>query len=257
MKSDNNDIRVVWLDLDDTLIDFTTNSRLALTKMRADEPLLSSLFPDAAVWVETYERHNMALWAEYNMGRITRDFLRQQRFIRPLLAGGCQPDEAREAARRYDTLYLDYLAREKQLMPGAIDLLRSLRSRGLTIGILSNGFKEVQYRKITNAGLAPWIDLTVLSDDIDVNKPDPRIFAYAMTRAGDTDPAHHIMIGDNPATDISGALAAGWRAVWYHPERAFAGTPCPAGAAEVTRLPAIPPLLGQSPDTTSDAAQHP
>ncbi len=116
-------------------------------------------------------------------------------------------------ARRYDTLYLDYLAREKALMPGAIDLLRTIRDRGLRIGCLSNGFKEVQFRKIRTAGLEPWIDLVVLSDDIGVNKPDRRIFEYAMERSGDTDPTHHLMIGDNPDTDIRGALGAGWHAV--------------------------------------------
>ncbi len=44
------------------------------------------------------------------------------------------------------------------------------------------------------------------------------------------------MIGDNPDTDIRGALGAGWHAVWYHPDRAFHGISCPAGAIEISDL---------------------
>ena len=200
---DLTDITTVWVDLDDTLIDFTTN---------------------------------LTLWAQYNVGRITRDYLRHQRFYLPLSEAGASEAEADTTARRFDTLYLDYLAREKALMPGAMDLLKYLRSRGMRIGCLSNGFKEVQYRKIRSAGLEPWIDIVVLSDDIGINKPDPRIFDYAMQRTADTHPRHHLMIGDNPTTDIAGARRAGWPAIWYHPRRAFPGVPCPPGATEITDL---------------------
>ncbi|MCM1292301.1 MAG: YjjG family noncanonical pyrimidine nucleotidase [Bacteroides sp.] len=238
MNFDLTDIDWVWFDLDDTLIDFTTNAHTSLVEMWRDEPLLRRLFADAETWADTYERHNMALWAEYNVGRITRHFLRLQRFIRPLTDGGASPDEALEAARRYDTLYLDYLARQKTLMPGARTMLDRLRAidGAPRIGILSNGFQEVQFRKIDTAGLTPYIDLVVLSDDIGVNKPDRRIYDHAMSRAGVADPKRHLMIGDNPDTDIAGALAAGWQAIWYHPTRAFAGVPCPQGANEITNL---------------------
>lgn len=233
---DLTDITTVWVDLDDTLIDFTTNSHSALIKMWHDEPILQRLFASPELWAERYEDHNLTLWAQYNVGRITRDYLRHQRFYLPHSEAGASEAEADTTARRFDTLYLDYLAREKALMPGAMDLLKYLRSRGMRIGCLSNGFKEVQYRKIRAAGLEPWIDIVVLSDDIGVNKPDPRIFDYAMQRTADTHPRHHLMIGDNPATDIAGARRAGWPAIWYHPRRAFPGVPCPPGATEITDL---------------------
>lgn len=236
MKIDFSNITTVWVDLDDTLIDFTTNAHSSLVKMWNDEPVLRRYFADPEQWAERYEAHNMALWSKYNVGDITRDYLRLQRFLMPLAEAGMPEEEAENVARRYDTLYLDYLAREKALMPGAMDLLKFLRAKEVRIGCLSNGFKEVQYRKIRTAGLEPWIDIVVLSDDIGVNKPDRRIFDYAMEQTGDTDPHHHLMIGDNPQTDIAGALGASWHAIWYHPHRAFPGVPCPPGAIEVTDL---------------------
>ena len=229
-------ISTVWLDLDDTLIDFRTNSHLALVKLWQDEKPLQRYFSDAQRWVERYEMHNIALWAQYSAGDVTREYLRMQRFLLPFAEADMPQEEAEPLARRYDTLYLDYLAREKELIPGAIELLKFLRDRGVKIGCLSNGFKEVQFRKIRNAGLEPWIDLVVLSDDIDVNKPDVRIFQYAMERAGDKAPYHHLMIGDNPQTDIAGAVSAGWRSVWYHREGTFVGAECPDGAIEINTL---------------------
>ncbi len=236
LKSIFEGISTVWLDLDDTLIDFRTNSHVALVKLWQDEMPLQRYFADADVWVKNYETHNLALWAQYSAGDITREFLRMQRFILPFTDAGMPHDEAEHLARRYDTLYLDYLAREKALIPGAMELLEFLRRKGVQIGCLSNGFKEVQFRKIRNAGLESWIDLVVLSDDININKPDIRLFQYAMNRAGDDSPKHHLMIGDNPQTDISGAIGAGWSAVWYHREDTFVGASCPSGAVEIRNL---------------------
>ena len=61
MKFDNHDIDVVWLDLDDTVIDFLTNSRRALDRLWREEPLLTRLFSSPEEWTQVYERHNHAL----------------------------------------------------------------------------------------------------------------------------------------------------------------------------------------------------
>lgn len=237
---------VVWLDLDDTLIDFTTNAEAALEAMYASEWVLRGRFESANAWIETYERHNQELWTQYARSEITREYLRMERFRRPLVEGGMSDREARAVSERYDTLYLDLLAEGRVLMPGALELLGELRSRGVTVGILSNGFREVQYRKIHNCGLEPYIDIVVLSDDIGVNKPDPRIYAYAAERVGIAEPKNHIMVGDNPETDIRGAIGAGWRAVWYLPERAerlYTREQCATGAMIADSLSDVAELL--------------
>lgn len=212
-----NGIEWVWIDLDDTLIDFNANSLVALkaTYLECD---LHRYFPSCEAWIESYRRHNHALWERYNRAEISQDYLRTHRFLDPINERTyiSEADFA-ETARSMDRLYLDRLAQCRTLVPGAMELIDALRERQYNIGVLSNGFADVQHRKIRATGLADKIDLTVLSDDIGVNKPDPRIYRYAMERAGSTDPARHLMIGDNPATDISGALASGWRTAQYSP----------------------------------------
>lgn len=239
-------ISTVWVDLDDTLIDFRTNAAAALTSMWREEPLLQHLFATPELWAGRYEHFNLALWDQYNRGEIEREYLRMERFRRPLVEAGLPDAEARATSVRYDPLYLDFLAQGRALMPGAMDLVKWLRTRRVTIGCLSNGFKDVQFRKIRTAGLEPYFDLVVLSDDIGVNKPDRRLYDYAMQRAGDTDSSHHAMIGDNPSTDIAGAIGAGWHALYYKPgsQPSAAVLPTPGTeAVTIGRLVEAEPLL--------------
>ncbi len=215
MTYDGTEISWVWLDLDDTLIDFKANARQALIRLYNTEGL-NRFFASAEEWATIYESHNMALWNDYNMSLIDSSTLRLERFRRPLTQAGAETTEATELSKRFDPIYLDFLASEKRLVPGAVELLKALRNEGCKIGILSNGFKEVQPRKIKSAGLEPYVDLMVLSDDIGINKPDIRLYRYAMSQAGEAYPRRHLMIGDNPDTDIAGALNAGWNAIYFN-----------------------------------------
>lgn len=210
-------VRWVWLDLDDTLIDFRANSLIALRLTYAD-CRLDRYFPDCDRWVESYLRHNHALWDRYNRAEITQDYLRMHRFLDPIREHTpMSADTFAREARDMDTIYLDHLARQKCMVDGAMDLIDHLRAHHYNIGVLSNGFTDVQHRKLHTVGLDTKVDLIVLSDDIGVNKPDIRLYRHAMERATLTDPTLHLMIGDNPDTDIAGALNAGWRAIHYSP----------------------------------------
>lgn len=239
----DNNIKVIWFDLDDTLIDFHANSRTALA-MTYDRFGLAEAFATPQEWIEVYERHNRDLWDLYSRGEVTKPYLRRQRFIRPLtIEGRMAPARVEGMVAQLDTYYLDSMAAQDKTVDGAREVLEQLRGHGYTIGILSNGFKQVQYRKLASARLDRLIDIVVLSDDIDVNKPDRRIFEYAMERAGSADaPSANLMVGDNPATDIAGALGAGWRAVLFDPDAAKRGAVDPR-AEVISTLPSLLEML--------------
>ncbi len=201
---------VVWFDLDDTLIDFKTNSRRALSRLY-NTGELCRLFGSAEEWIDAYEHYNHLLWSRYSAAEIDQATLRMDRFRLPLAGAGADDTCAREMSARFDSIYLDYLACEKEMVPGALRLLNEVRRAGFTTGILSNGFSDVQHRKINNTGIAHLINIIVLSDDIGVNKPDVRLFHHAMELSGVSEPKRHLMIRDNPDTDIAGAAAAGWK----------------------------------------------
>lgn len=222
----NNRYDWVWIDLDDTLIDFRANSRLTLRRVYAD-CALERFFPTCEAWMQSYETHNHHLWDLYSRAEITQSFLRIDRFatpLRPTWTGS--EDDLIAFARELDPLYLDILAEQRTLIPGAMELLKHLRGRRYNIGILSNGFEQVQMRKLAVTGIGEYVDLTVLSDHIGINKPDPRIYLHAMERAASPTPSRHLMIGDNLATDIAGAISAGWHAVLF--DRDLRHIPSPA-----------------------------
>lgn len=229
---ESRDVAMVWLDLDDTLQDFHANSREALERLHGVAGL-GRWFATVEGWCECYMRHNRELWALYAAGATTKEALRRDRFVLPLIDGGCPRDEAVARWRELDTAYLDLLAQGRHMVEGAMELLGHLRDRGMPLGILSNGFKEVQYRKIATAGIGGYFRHVVLSDDIGIQKPDSRIFDHAMGVAGYTDPSRMLMIGDNPVADINGATGAGWQAIYFN--RAGLGDPRP-GITTVTSL---------------------
>lgn len=210
-------VRWIWFDLDDTLIDFHANSREA-NRIIYEEEHLDRFYPTPEAWITAYETHNRSLWDRYGRGEITQEFLREDRFAALLID---RWEDSREELRKFawhlDTVYLEWLASRKNLIPDAKETLHALRKRGYYVGVLSNGFKGVQQSKLINTGLGELVDLTVLSDDIGVNKPDIRLYRHAMERAGVPSPECHAMIGDNLATDIAGAVNAGWKSIHFDP----------------------------------------
>lgn len=205
----------IWLDLDDTIYDFAASSLIALRQVY-DKYALNRFFPDVQQWIDVYHRHNAALWALYNKAEITQQKLRFDRFYLPLQEGGADDAENVRLNPLLDVDYLAMLGATGLLIDGAKSVLEHLKSRGYKIGILSNGFREVQHEKLRSSGIDHLIDVVVLSDDININKPDRRIYDYALQQAGTTADAS-LMIGDNPATDIAGAIKAGWKAILFSP----------------------------------------
>lgn len=220
----------IWIDLDDTLWDFRANSLVALERVYQQKQL-DRFFATCREWIDSYHVVNDLLWQQYSAAQVTQDYLRMERFRRPLADAGCPDELARQLSTELDPLYLGILGTLPGVVDGTFELLEDLHAKGYGLGILSNGFKEVQYAKLRTSGIDKYIDCVVLSDEIDINKPDSRIFRYAEQKAG-TDTASCIMIGDNPLTDIAGALSAGWRAVWYNPKN----QPAPDQIANNQRL---------------------
>lgn len=237
----------VWFDLDDTIWNFTDNSLEALAQLYEAEHL-NRWWADVDSWRDNYHHHNTMLWALYTPGKIDRDTLRRERFRRPLLDAGVDATTADAIAEHLDREYLRRLALLPNVIEGAHATLKALRAAGCHIGILSNGFKDTQQQKLRSSGLDALVDLVVLSDDIDVNKPDRRIYDYARQRAAalypeiPCTPRDCLMVGDNADTDIRGALDAGWDAVWLNPN----GTPRPDAPANRARnIPSLQALLQQ------------
>ncbi len=118
---------------------------------------------------------------------------------------------ARRSAERYNA----YRAKYFTLFPGAIDVLRSLRERGMKLGIVTNGLSETHREKIALLQISEYFDAIFLSDEVGMVKPDPLLFAHACRTLGGA-PAHAAMVGDRYDRDIRGAMEAGLFAIWLN-----------------------------------------
>jgi putative hydrolase of the HAD superfamily len=99
--------------------------------------------------------------------------------------------------------------------PDALELLRSLRNRGLAIGVLSNTLWTRDYHETVFArdGLLDLIDGAAYSSELSWTKPHAEAFTAAMRAIGIADPAACVFVGDRPYDDIHGAKEVGMRAV--------------------------------------------
>lgn len=213
---------VLFIDLDDTLYDFSSNSRDAYEEVYA---LLEydRYFDSFQHYYTIYWEYNSRLWVRYAAGEITRDYLNAERYTHPLRVVGAPDADALGARFWHESM--QRLPLGKRLMPHAREVLDYLRPRYRKIYILSNGFTELQARKMQSAGIGHYFDGMVLSEDIGVNKPHPDIFLHALRMASTTaDKA--IMVGDNFDVDILGARGVGIDQVYYNPE----GKPVPPEA---------------------------
>jgi putative hydrolase of the HAD superfamily len=204
---------VLFIDLDDTLYDFSSNSRDAYEEVYA---LLDydRYFDGFQHYYTIYTDYNAQLWVRYAAGEITRDYLNAERYTHPLrVVGAPDPDTL---GTRFWHESMQRLPLGKRLMPHAREVLDYLRPRYRKIYILSNGFTELQARKMQSAGITHYFDGMVLSEDIGVNKPHPDIFLHAL-RVASTTADNALMVGDNFEVDILGARGVGIDQVYYNP----------------------------------------
>jgi putative hydrolase of the HAD superfamily len=99
-----------------------------------------------------------------------------------------------------------------QLFPDAIECLTRLRDT-YHLGVVTNGAPCLQREKLSASGLAEFFDTIVVSGDIGVGKPDPRIYLEALLRLQVTEA---VMVGASIRRDVEGAMAAGLRAIWLN-----------------------------------------
>ena len=196
----------LFIDFDDTLYDTRGNAIIALQET-FNAFQLGRWFPNPQAFYDAYWKANIDLWSRYSKGEITRDYLIVERFRRPLSVGKGL-DVTETLCLEMSDRFLDFCATKPGLVEGARELMDYLRKRGYRMHMTSNGFHEVQYKKLEACGLKEHFDTIVLSEDAGANKPSQQFFDYAfqLTHARRETT---LMIGDNLQTDILGAQKAG------------------------------------------------
>jgi putative hydrolase of the HAD superfamily len=202
----------LFFDFDDTLWDTRTNNRECLRDVYTDYRF-DRYYASFEAFYNYYMPHNLELWRQYHNHEIDRQTLITERFRHVLIPTGLADTEA---ALRLNRDFLERTTQKTVLVPGAIDLLEYLRP-SYKMYILSNGFREVQSKKLHQAGLASYFDRVILSEDAGIQKPHKEIYDFALkntnSRRNET-----LMIGDSWETDITGAYHSKIDQLWFNPQ---------------------------------------
>lgn len=115
--------------------------------------------------------------------------------------------------------YVDGVARSARCLPGVREGLDALRGAGWSLGVATNGAVDIQRAKLDATGLASLFDGICISEAVGARKPERSHFEAAASECGVLLSAGGWMVGDNAATDIGGATAAGLRTIWVAGDR--------------------------------------
>jgi FMN phosphatase YigB (HAD superfamily) len=144
-------------------------------------------------------------------------------------------------AERWRQICFSMIDDSVEAIPGAHECIAGLVAEGMPVGILTNGWSPLQERKIARA-LGAFPGPIVVSAAVSAYKPSARAFLALETALG-CDAADLWYVGDNPITDISGALAYGLRAVWFNGEGTTFPTDLPKPTHVITALDQLPALV--------------
>jgi len=203
----------ILFDLDRTLWDFNTNSHLALEILFQEFDLID-YFGNKLFFTSRFEYHNKKLWQAYYQNRIDKEVLIYRRFYLCLKEAG---KDNLELSKEIAQAYLDTSAMQTRLIPNAKEILDYLKSKSYRLHIITNGFNEVQYKKLKNSGIYDYFDKIISSEDAGANKPLAKIFSYACQTIN-TNKENCIIIGDDINTDIKGAMDFGMDNIYFNPE---------------------------------------
>lgn len=200
---------VIIFDADETLFDFKKSEREAFknTMLKFD------IEYDENYHLKIYNEINTGIWKEFEQGLITQEKLKIERFKRLSDKLNIKFDEINFAKS-----YMEHLADASFLFDESIDLIENL-NKSYKLSIVTNGLTSVQDKRIRKSTIAKYFDAIVISEEILIAKPDPKIFEHTLKHMNFYDKSKVLMVGDSLTSDIQGGINFGIDTCWYNPNK--------------------------------------
>ena len=205
-------IEFLFLDLDDTILDFHKAERIALSKT-----IRSFGVEPTEEILNRYHAINKWHWEQLELGTMTRPEILVGRFAMLFRELGMEVD-ASQCAKVYET----NLSIGHYFLPGSEEAVKRLHKK-YRLFLASNGTAVVQHGRMTSAGLYPYFEQVFVSQEIGHNKPSKAYFDACFSRIPNFDPEKAIMVGDSLSSDIKGGINAGIKTVWINPDHKSSG----------------------------------
>lgn len=203
----------IFIDLDKTIWDFDRNTQLTFREIFEKYKLETLGISDLQSFFQTYTIINDMLWALYRENKIKKEVLTIRRFELTLKEFGID-DLILATHMAEDFVTLSPL--KTILFPHSHEALTYLNRR-YTLHIITNGFEEVQQKKLDVSDLRKYFSTITTSEEAGVKKPEAGIFELALAKAV-AKPSESLMIGDDIEVDVAGAKGIGMATLLFNPE---------------------------------------
>jgi putative hydrolase of the HAD superfamily len=198
----------VFFDLDHTLWDFEKNSALTFEEILPKHGVEIALND----FLEVYVPANLVFWRLFREEKITKAELRYQRLKSVFDTLGYTVSDT--TINSLADEYINQLSNHTHLFPYTLEILDYLKPK-YKLHIITNGFQEIQTKKLINSGIAHYFEQVIDSEMAGVKKPNPIIFNLALYKAK-VNASAALMIGDSLEADILGAKKAGLYALHFN-----------------------------------------
>lgn len=201
-------IEHIFFDLDHTLWDFEMNSAKAFHYIFN----VNKIDVDLDNFLSLYTPINKKYWKLYREEKVSKPVLRYNRLKETF--DGLDYKISDDKINHLAKIYIDNLPNYNNLFDGAVEILEYLLLK-YKLHIITNGFEEVQVKKLKKSEILHFFDRVITSESVGVKKPNPIIFKHALSQASTT-AEKSIMIGDNYEADILGAQQIGMRTIYFN-----------------------------------------
>lgn len=205
---------IIIFDADETLFDFKKSERNAFKNTMLE----FNINYDENYHLKIYKDINTAIWKELEDGLITQQKLKVERFKRLSDALNAGFDEV-----EFSKSYMKHLSYASFLYDDSLALIESL-SKDYRLSIITNGLKDVQNNRIRKSIIGKYFEDIVISEEIGVSKPDPKIFEHALNNLNYTDKNKVLMVGDSLTSDIQGGINFSIDTCWFNPNKIVNGS---------------------------------
>lgn len=205
---------LILFDADETLFDFRKSEKEAFKNTMQE----FKLDYNEEYHLKIYQDINTVIWKEFEKGLITQKILKVERFKRFSDKINAGFDETKFAKS-----YMLHLANASFIYDESYELLKVMNNN-YRLAIVTNGLKDVQDKRIRKSAIAEHFETVVVSEEVEVSKPNPKIFEYALNRVNYTDKSKVLMVGDSLTSDIQGGINFGIDTCWFNPSKILNNT---------------------------------
>jgi putative hydrolase of the HAD superfamily len=225
---------IIIFDADETLFDFKKSERDAFKNAMME----FDIEYDENHHLKIYSEINSEIWKEFENGIITQEKLKVERFKRLADRLNINFDEYLFAKS-----YMKHLANASFVYEDSIELVESLH-KNYRLTIVTNGLKEVQNKRIKQSIISKYFEDVIISEEVNVAKPDSKIFEIALNNLNHVDKSKVLMVGDSLTSDIKGGINFGIDTCWYNPNKIVNSTDIKP-TYEISELSQLREIIGE------------